>query len=560
MSALCTLALADQQLPSNNGATSSPTQQASSVQPTLAKSPINLEDLPYAGLSTLELERLFNERGDYGAALQLGRYWFLNRTPGKTNTEADYLAKKWLTRAQGSGHPAIELYLDAIAHPEHWDEPMSDNAEELNAEDTDASKDSETRTAPLPDGVKEQLEACKELAESGDVDAINVLTTLLPAPSHEDFSRWLAPLRAEARKGDMNSAASLAELLITNTAANEKDIAEGIRWAKKAAKAGNTDAMVLLGCSLIHELTGDHSEKSLAEGKEWLEKAEQAGHIDAIRKLHLLMRSSVSATPEEEEIAKDQDKKRLRQLCDRGQIDILVGRGIELVEDNEDAPGGLSMLERAADQESFQALDALARYYEDNDYNVPQDDAKCFRYARALADKGGAKGMIRLAKYYEKGTSLSKKDPEAAMSYIQQAMAQPHRDPEAAVTYARFKMKGFGTEEDPSGSFKILKGLEQEAPDTPELDFLLGYMYEEGLGTQRDLTAALRYYKQGAEKGDNRAMNNLASMYELGSGADRDINEAIKWYGEAARLGNDDAKVNLKRAKAAASKNSILQS
>jgi hypothetical protein len=55
-------------------------------------------------------------------------------------------------------------------------------------------------------------------------------------------------------------------------------------------------------------------------------------------------------------------------------------------------------------------------------------------------------------------------------------------------------------------------------------------------------------------------MNNLASMYELGSGADRDINEAIKWYGEAARLGNDDAKVNLKRAKAAASKNSILQS
>ena len=113
-------------------------------------------------------------------------------------------------------------------------------------------------------------------------------------------------------------------------------------------------------------------------------------------------------------------------------------------------------------------------------------------------------------------------------------------------------MKGMGMKENPDQAFTMLKEVEAGYPDTPSLDFMLGYMYEEGIGTQRDLTTAYKYYTQGADKGDTKAMNNLASMCELGSGMPRNLEDAIKWYGEAAKLGNKDAEVNLKRAKVAA--------
>lgn len=486
------------------------------------------QKLPYSGWSTLELQKAAQE-GDYMAALVLARHWMLQGDMGENRSpeamEANYWAVKWLNCAKPSEHPAVALYLDALTHPDAW---KAENPEEESTE------------------IKKLVEACRDLARQGDVYAMDALISLLPPPEEEEFIHWAHALTSKADHGDIRAAASLAYLYLFSQAADDGDIQGGIKYAREAAEAGDPEGMTVYGKALLYDLDSSNRTK---EGLEWLHKAADLGQIDAIEILLNTMRNAEENDPEAEAAAKDQEKKWIRALCDRGQLDLLLSRGIELVEEDKDAPGGISMLTRAADQGSFEALDTLSKYYQDNNYNVPCDEDKSVRYATVLANMGGVTGMLKLAKYYEIGFGVPR-DINTAREWVEKAVALGF--PAAKVEYARYMMKGMGMKENPDQAFTMLKEVEAGYPDTPSLDFMLGYMYEEGIGTQRDLTTAYKYYTQGADKGDTKAMNNLASMCELGSGMPRNLEDAIKWYGEAAKLGNKDAEVNLKRAKVAA--------
>ncbi len=486
------------------------------------------QKLPHSGWSTLELQKSALE-GDYMAALALARHWMLQGDMGENRSpesmEANYWANKWLDKATPSEHPAVALYRDALAHPAEW-----------KSEDPEAQSED----------IRKLVEACRDLARQGDIQAMEALISLLPPPEEDEFAKWARALTTKAEHGDMRAATSLAYLYLFSQAAGDEDIKDGIEFARQSAEAGDPEGMTIFGKALLYDLDSSGRSK---EGLAWLHKAAELGQIDAIEILLNTMRNADENDPAAEASAKDQEKKWCRTLCERGQLDMLISRGIELVEEDKDAPGGISMLTRAADQGSFEALDALSKYYQDNDYNVPVDEDKATRYASILANMGGVNGMLKLAKYYETGFGVPR-DINAAREWVKKAVDLNF--PDAKVEYARFMMKGMGLKEDPIAAFTMLKEVESSYPDTPTLDFMLGYMYEEGLGTPRDLTTAYKYYTQGAEKGDTKAMNNLASMCELGSGMPRNLDEAIKWYGEAAKLGNKDAEVNLKRARIAA--------
>lgn len=65
--------------------------------------------------------------------------------------------------------------------------------------------------------------------------------------------------------------------------------------------------------------------------------------------------------------------------------------------------------------------------------------------------------------------------------------------------------------------------------------FLVARCYEEGFGVDRDLTAAIRWYRQAAKQGSLAAQNNLAWIYHQGfEGVAQDAVEAAKWYRLAA--------------------------
>ncbi len=52
--------------------------------------------------------------------------------------------------------------------------------------------------------------------------------------------------------------------------------------------------------------------------------------------------------------------------------------------------------------------------------------------------------------------------------------------------------------------------------------FLLGAMYDKGLGVPQDYAEAVKWYRKAAEQGYAGAQNNLAFMYDDGEGVKQD--------------------------------------
>ncbi len=75
--------------------------------------------------------------------------------------------------------------------------------------------------------------------------------------------------------------------------------------------------------------------------------------------------------------------------------------------------------------------------------------------------------------------------------------------------------------------------------------FTLGAIYERGNDVDRDAREAIMWYRKAADLGCTWSMCNLAVMYEAGDGVPIDSTEAVRWYHRAADLGNTSAMFNL---------------
>jgi serine/threonine protein kinase/gas vesicle protein len=78
----------------------------------------------------------------------------------------------------------------------------------------------------------------------------------------------------------------------------------------------------------------------------------------------------------------------------------------------------------------------------------------------------------------------------------------------------------------------------------------LGNLYAEGLGVQRDYSAAREWYDKAARQGDINAALKLGAMYASGTGTDRNSYLAYVYDGMAARLGSNSAKPEMEKAAA----------
>ena len=75
--------------------------------------------------------------------------------------------------------------------------------------------------------------------------------------------------------------------------------------------------------------------------------------------------------------------------------------------------------------------------------------------------------------------------------------------------------------------------------------FLLGGVYEDGLGVKQDDFEAVKWYRKAADKGDAKAQASLGRMYSEGRGVKQDDVEAMKWYRKTAEQGNANAQALL---------------
>jgi hypothetical protein len=85
------------------------------------------------------------------------------------------------------------------------------------------------------------------------------------------------------------------------------------------------------------------------------------------------------------------------------------------------------------------------------------------------------------------------------------------------------------------------------ADGDPRAQHALGWLYETGLGRERDLAQAAELYRQAAVGGNGNAALNLALMYDQGRGMPRDQQSAAGFYRIAAEQGVAEAQNNLGR-------------
>lgn len=85
---------------------------------------------------------------------------------------------------------------------------------------------------------------------------------------------------------------------------------------------------------------------------------------------------------------------------------------------------------------------------------------------------------------------------------------------------------------------------EAESGD-PESMHKLGAAYEHGMGTNRNLTEALRWYRKAAEAGLAIAQEELGQAYLRGEGVAANPAEAVRWLEKAALQGRGTAQFAL---------------
>ncbi len=79
----------------------------------------------------------------------------------------------------------------------------------------------------------------------------------------------------------------------------------------------------------------------------------------------------------------------------------------------------------------------------------------------------------------------------------------------------------------------------------PRAQFLAGYMYEKGEGTDKNIANAIAWYKKAADAGNRGAQHNLAYFYYEGIAVRQSYENAFKYYSMAAAQGKADSMRNL---------------
>ena len=75
--------------------------------------------------------------------------------------------------------------------------------------------------------------------------------------------------------------------------------------------------------------------------------------------------------------------------------------------------------------------------------------------------------------------------------------------------------------------------------------FYVGYMFERGEGTRKDVDLAAKWYTRAAILGNRGAQHNLGYFYYVGTGVKQDFKKAFDYFMMAAKQGKPDSMLNI---------------
>ena len=201
------------------------------------------------------------------------------------------------------------------------------------------------------------------------------------------------------------------------------------------------------------------------------------------------------------------------------------------------------MYTKSAEQGDAGGQSGLSSIYA-NGNGVTKDYQQAFDLASKAAEQGNARGHNILGSLYENGLGVEI-DHQKAFNFYTKASDQDNTS--SHINLALMYFNGKLVDQDYLITYELLKKVENR-PDGNSAQYLLGYMYQNGLGIKKDLKESLNWYTKAAEQGNAFAQNNLGVAYFNGNGVTKDYKQSVIWYTKAAEQGNADAQNNLGNA------------
>ncbi len=193
----------------------------------------------------------------------------------------------------------------------------------------------------------------------------------------------------------------------------------------------------------------------------------------------------------------------------------------------------------AAEQGDADAQYALGRFYENGIGNTEQNYRKAFDWYSKAVQKNQIEAAIAIGRFYEYGIHVSVSMYEAEHYYKKAAESGEVLAQYCLVNLYRRK----NTDEDNKKAFYWCN--KAVATEQPEVENLLGLLYDEGIGTKKDSREAVKWYKKSAEGGYSWGAYNLAVSYSCGDGIEENDEKAFYWYKKAANADIAEAQMSV---------------
>jgi hypothetical protein len=192
---------------------------------------------------------------------------------------------------------------------------------------------------------------------------------------------------------------------------------------------------------------------------------------------------------------------------------------------------------RAADQGMAEAQYNLGVMYQDG-LGVEQSDAEAARYYQLSAEQGFADAQVNLGLMHAEGRGVPQ-DLSEAQRLWQLAAAQGHANAQAILDRLQNSIGSDpheltfadGGQAYNNGDYATALQRWRVAAEGghARAQYMLGLMYHQGQGVEKNSLEAARYWAMAAESGNSGAQYNLGILYANGEGVPEDYIQAYRW-------------------------------
>lgn len=193
-----------------------------------------------------------------------------------------------------------------------------------------------------------------------------------------------------------------------------------------------------------------------------------------------------------------------------------------------DVDEALSWFRKAGEAGDAEGIYLQGVLLEGSELGTPDAAAALALFNQAAAN-GSASAMLRLG---EMAMQQATPDRATAIGWYEKAAG-------ANAAEARFRLALLQQKADPAKAFELFRIAGQEGHAKSQA--MLGMAFEEGIGTDKDMSSAFKWYRESALNGDASGMFHVAKCYEGGLGVAMDQLKASENYQRAGEAGSAEA-------------------